>query len=294
MTRALKFSELIAVKNDLELFIDTNLYLSQKEKCKAVRADFFSLAILLNGEVMIKINLKEKLTRKKNNLLFFAPNSINQIISTSKDTRIHFLAFTSKFLLQAGITMHEMEMLTFISSQYDGAISLTDEEFIRLEKIIEELEIQSKFINRHSFVESIVKLQFRVLLYELAAIGQRNKLSTKFKTTRKQEIVTGFAKLLEKHFKEERSLKYYATQLSISTKHLTEVVYDVTGKSAGVLIHEKLIIEIKYLLGNPSQNINQISEYLNFPNQSFFGKYFKRYCGLSPKEYREKILEGTM
>lgn len=294
MTRALKFSELIAVKNDLELFIDTNLHLSQKEKCKAVRADFFSLAILLKGEVMIKINLKEKLTRKKNNLLFFAPNSINQIISTSKDTRIHFLAFTSKFLLQAGITMHEMEMLTFISSQYDGAISLTDEEFIRLGKIIEELEIQSKFTNRHSFVESIVKLQFRVLLYELAAIGQRNKLSTKFKTTRKQEIVTGFAKLLEKHFKEERSLKYYATQLSISTKHLTEVVYDVTGKSAGVLIHEKLIIEIKYLLGNPSQNIIQISEYLNFPNQSFFGKYFKRYCGLSPKEYREKILNGAI
>lgn len=294
MIRALKFSELIAVKNDLELFIDTNLHLSQKEKCKAVRADFFSLAILLKGEVMIKINLKEKLTRKKNNLLFFAPNSINQIISTSKDTRIHFLAFTSKFLLQAGITMHEMEMLTFISSQYDGAISLTDEEFIRLGKIIEELEIQSKFTNRHSFVESIVKLQFRVLLYELAAIGQRNKLSTKFKTTRKQEIVTGFAKLLEKHFKEERSLKYYATQLSISTKHLTEVVYDVTGKSAGVLIHEKLIIEIKYLLGNPSQNIIQISEYLNFPNQSFFGKYFKRYCGLSPKEYREKILNGAI
>lgn len=71
MSRALKFSELVTVKNNLELCIDTNLHLSQKEKCKAERADFFSLVILLKGEVIIKINLKEKLSRKKHNLLFF-------------------------------------------------------------------------------------------------------------------------------------------------------------------------------------------------------------------------------
>jgi AraC family transcriptional activator of pobA len=89
-------------------------------------------------------------------------------------------------------------------------------------------------------------------------------------------------------YKKERGVNFYARKLCITPKHLSWAVKEVSGKTAGTWIDEAVILEAKTLLKSSDMNIQQISEELNFANQSFFGKYFKHYTGMSPKEYKKK------
>ncbi len=66
------------------------------------------------------------------------------------------------------------------------------------------------------------------------------------------------------------------------------VVKEVSGKTVGEWIDELVILEAKALLNSSSMNIQEIADRLNFANQSFFGKYFKHYTGMSPKGIPEK------
>ncbi|MDE5712888.1 MAG: helix-turn-helix domain-containing protein [Muribaculaceae bacterium] len=95
-----------------------------------------------------------------------------------------------------------------------------------------------------------------------------------------------FIFLVQKYFKEERFLKFYAEQLGISPKHLSRIIKNETGFSAVEWIERYVILEAKVLLKSTNLNIQQVSDELNFPSQSFFGKYFKKKVGMSPKEFR--------
>ncbi len=99
-------------------------------------------------------------------------------------------------------------------------------------------------------------------------------------------ISSKFMALVQKHFKEERFLEFYANILEISPKHLSRTIKATTGFSAVEWIERYVILEAKVLLKSTNLNIQQISDELNFPSQSFFGKYFKKNVGMSPKEFR--------
>ncbi|MBQ8223405.1 MAG: AraC family transcriptional regulator [Bacteroidales bacterium] len=107
-------------------------------------------------------------------------------------------------------------------------------------------------------------------------------------TNRQDDILQTFIELLEKHHKKEREVYFYADKMCITPKYLSQVVKDLHGKTALDLIEEYVIAEAKSLLLSTKMTIQQISDELNFPSQSVFGKYFKRVTGLSPKEYRGK------
>ncbi|KAA5414161.1 AraC family transcriptional regulator [Bacteroides cellulosilyticus] len=87
--------------------------------------------------------------------------------------------------------------------------------------------------------------------------------------------------------KKEKVL-YYADRLHLSAGYLSTIIKRVSGKTAAEWIDDYVTLEAKALLKSTNLTIQQISDELNFPSQSFFGKYFKRITGLSPKEYREK------
>ena len=91
---------------------------------------------------------------------------------------------------------------------------------------------------------------------------------------------------MQKNFKEERFLDFYANELSITPKHLSRTVKSQTGFTAVEWIERYVILEAKVMLKSSNMTIQQIADELNFPSQSFFGKYFKKNIGVSPKEYR--------
>ena len=105
--------------------------------------------------------------------------------------------------------------------------------------------------------------------------------------SRKEYIFERFYESLIQSYQSERSVKFYADQLCLTPKHLSGVVKEISGKTVGEWIDELVILEAKALLNSSSMNIQEIADRLNFANQSFFGKYFKHYTGMSPKEYRK-------
>ena len=95
-----------------------------------------------------------------------------------------------------------------------------------------------------------------------------------------------FLSLVQQHFKKERFLDFYASQLEVSSKHLSRTVKETSGFSAVDWIDRFVILEAKVLLKSTTMSVQQISDELNFNSQSFFGKYFKKHTGSSPKDFR--------
>lgn len=95
-----------------------------------------------------------------------------------------------------------------------------------------------------------------------------------------------FFQLVQNNFKTERFLEFYAERLGVSSRHLSRTMKMLTGCTAVEWIERYVILEAKVLLKSTNMSIQQISDELNFPSQSFFGKYFKKNTGVSPKEFR--------
>lgn len=101
-------------------------------------------------------------------------------------------------------------------------------------------------------------------------------------------LVDNFLKLAEKHYKTEKQVGLYAERLCLTPKYLSQIIKQNTGKSAVEWLNDYIMLEAKALLKSTNMTVQQISDELNFPSQSFFGKYFKRVVGVSPKDYKGK------
>ena len=101
-------------------------------------------------------------------------------------------------------------------------------------------------------------------------------------------LVEKFLNLAHTYHKKQCELKFYAQQLIITPKYLSKVVKETSGRPANDWIDDLVVLEAKALLKSTNMTIQQVSDDLNFPSQSFFGKYFKRVTGMSPKEYKGK------
>ena len=93
---------------------------------------------------------------------------------------------------------------------------------------------------------------------------------------------------LFQYYHQEHDVTFYADKQCLSPRYFSAVIKEKSGNSALQWIIQMVITEAKQLLENTDLSIKEIAAKLNFPTQSFFGKYFKQYVGISPKEYRNK------
>lgn len=140
----------------------------------------------------------------------------------------------------------------------------------------------------HHFRREVVLSMLKTLIYELGnEIWNVQRINEK-KNTRAESIFANFIGLVEKNFRVERRVGWYAEKLCITPKYLSETVKLVSKKTPNDWIDSYVTLEIRVLLKNSSKSIKEIASDLNFPTQSFLGKYFKEHVGLSPSQYRKK------
>jgi AraC-like DNA-binding protein len=101
-------------------------------------------------------------------------------------------------------------------------------------------------------------------------------------------LLRNFQQLIEEHYKEFRLTKDYAAMLYVTPNHLNALSKDLTGSSAGELIRNRVLLEAKRLLINAEINISAIANELNFEDNSYFTKFFKKYEGITPEVFRNK------
>lgn len=117
-------------------------------------------------------------------------------------------------------------------------------------------------------------------------VGHENGSQNAPKASRADEIVSRFLRCVQENYREHRDLGFYAEQLDLSLKYMSHVIYGKTGRHPSKWIKDYVILEAKTMLRSGRYSIQQIAEELHFPNQSFFGKYFKEAVGVSPKKWK--------
>lgn len=107
---------------------------------------------------------------------------------------------------------------------------------------------------------------------------------------RPNELFHKFVALVHENCCSQRDVVFYADKLCISTKYLTSICRMLMGGSAKKVIDDFTVLEIKVLLQSTDLSIQAIADQLNFPDQSYLGRYFKRHEGVSPMEYRANVV----
>lgn len=106
------------------------------------------------------------------------------------------------------------------------------------------------------------------------------------KSYRVRELFNRFMMLLEKDYKISRDVNYYAEQMNISSKYLTNIVSQVTGHTPKTIIDQYVILQLKLHLKRSTQSIKEMAWEFHFADVSFFCQYFKKHTGLTPQQIR--------
>lgn len=140
--------------------------------------------------------------------------------------------------------------------------------------------------NGNFFHKDLIRTLLLAMFYDVGNIINRVRKLDK-PQTRAEAIFTNFIKMVEANYKHERRISWYAIQLGITPKYLSETVKAVSRRTPNEWVDNYVMMELRVLLKNSTKSIKEISEEMNFPNQSFLGKFFKEHVGISPNKFRK-------
>jgi len=99
--------------------------------------------------------------------------------------------------------------------------------------------------------------------------------------------VRRFLELLEHHFLSERQVAHYAGQLSLTPDHLNELVKERLGRTASLVVQERLLLEAKRLLVHGGHSIKEVADALNMQDPAYFTRWFRKMEGTTPVQFRD-------
>ena len=231
------------------------------------------------GSARVLINLIEY-TIRQTHFSVISPNSIVQIIEISPDFDMQMMAMNQDFLPISGkedffsyLLHHQKNILLLLSPQ---EVLQTEYYFTLMWNILQEPTFRREAI-RHLLAS---------LLYYIEYIAQSNMLMNPVRLTRQEDIFQRFISLVNACSKKERNVNFYADKLCLTPRYLNTVVRQASQQTVMDWINQSIILEAKILLKHGNRLVYQISDELNFPNPSFFCKFFKRMTGMTPHEYQ--------
>ncbi|MCJ8209106.1 helix-turn-helix domain-containing protein [Mucilaginibacter sp. RS28] len=282
-----KFVDLYA-KNS----IGTDFFITEERQLLALseypyRSEGYIIGICTRGTALVEVNL-QTYDAKPDAMLLATPFHVLRIYNSSPDFLCRFIVFSKAFLRENNVSSHLPESLSFFKTTATPVIYPANEPAQMLLNIFSFIQQKLQEQGNHYRTE-ICRSILTAMLYEVASIYEDQHIIIKNKQSRKQELNMQFQNLVFQHYKEHRNVQYYADELCVSPKHLTETIKEVTGKTAGEWIDDAVVLEAKVLLRNHEISIAQVADEVHFPDQSSFGKYFKKHTGHSPTEFRDKV-----
>ena len=252
------------------------------------RLNALIIGVGTEGETSLTSNLQE-FRLKKDSLFIFSPKHILQVQSNNR-FKAHLIVIAPDFLKRINIDTKRM-MPLFLQFGSLPCLELTHAESQSLRSFISMVEQELKG-SETDFSSEIIGGLIAATIYKVGDIlthylTEHPEVDSPIHN-RAEEYFRQFTELLGEHYKHERSVGFYARQLCITPKYLTTLIKRISGKSVSEWIDNYVILEAKTLLKYSNMSVQEIAYYLNFPNQSFFGSYFKRNAGMSPSQYKAK------
>lgn len=240
--------------------------------------------LCLRGECEISVHLAEHKIQK-DTIVTILPDTFIHVHRQSSDCQLYIIGFGKELLNGANLFSSTMN---YLSSLIESPVVPLQPEVTDLFKDYFMLLIKMgrlKNVNPNQELTSTILL---TILHGIGSIHQNINISTRT-FSRGEEILKRLVQHIIKHYQKERSVSFYADLLHISPQHLSTTVNKVAGKTVTEIIAKLVITDAEAKLKSTDLSIQEIAYSLNFPDISFFGKYFKRYTGMSPKQYRESI-----
>lgn len=252
------------------------------------RLNALIIGVGTEGETSLTSNLQE-FRLKKDSLFIFSPKHILQVQSNNR-FKARLIVIAPDFLKRINIDTKRM-MPLFLQFGSLPCMELTQAESQSLRSFISMVEQELKG-SETDFSSEIIGGLIAATIYKVGDIlthylTEHPEVDSPIHN-RAEEYFRQFTELLGEHYKHERSVGFYARQLCITPKYLTTLIKRISGKSVSEWIDNYVILEAKTLLKYSNMSVQEIAYYLNFPNQSFFGSYFKRNAGMSPSQYKAK------
>lgn len=269
--------ESIEIGEDLSLFKFKHFLtkLGLNEPRKSQRA---TIVVCTSGSCRVKINL-EVFEIKAPKLVTIMPGQIFEILSDVDTLEGYVVSLSKKFVDKVNLPgWHHQYM-----KMYNNPITDIDKDKLNSLLLFYAILHRAAANDKNPFRMQIIENLISVFYY-----GGVSSLDNSIESNLKynNHIVANFLELVQHHYREQRLIQFYAGKLCITPKYLSKLVKEHTGRAAADWIEQHVILEARAMLQSSDMSIQQIATSLNFPNQSFFGKYFKRATGVSPKQYR--------
>ena len=248
------------------------------------RMNFLILALCTEGEATYTLDTQE-MKIQKNDVLLILDRHVVSNFTASKDLKALCIIISVKFFFESIRNVGDISSLLLLSRNFP-VIKLAQEETETFQSYFYLLKTKAAD-KQNKYRRKLVSTLILAMFYDLSNVVQRMLDTDSMRQTRAEIIFTKFIKLLEGNFKQERRVGWYAEQLNITPKYLSETIKNVSRRTPNEWIDNYVTIEMRIQLRNSTKSIKEIAEEMNFANQSFLGKYFKEHVGISPSEYRK-------
>ena len=252
--------------------------------CKPHKFNFFVFIHHKAGSVKFEIDLKQYELSEPGNMIKLLPGQIVSFTSTADDFDGDVIVLSPRFV---------DEMLIYESSGFPMSFDKQSSPVIECSeldsRVGEDLDKALRQVLNKNFVSPHKpKIVRHIMMAVFYSSNRHRKVRVEKPRTNAEALSREFLTLVKENFRTERQLSFYAERMCITPRYLSRVVKETTQFSAADWIERLVVLEARALLKSTNMTVQQISDELNFPSQTFFGKYFKRRVGISPKEYRRE------
>ena len=249
------------------------------------RLNYILMALCRRGKAQYSIDTRQQEV-KPGDLLFISERHIIDNFTASSDFECLCILVSTPFYHGFVQNVRNVSSLLLFSMN-NPVVQLTPHEIQVYSNYYRTIREKMSEDTHHYRIE-VVKALLLAMFYDMSGVIYRVEQSSSKGHTRADVIFAEFIQLLEQNFRVERRVSWYAKQMGITPKYLSEIIKQISKRTPNEWIDNYVVLEIRVMLKNSSKSIKQITEELNFPNQSFLGKYFKEHVGVSPSEYRKK------
>lgn len=261
------------------------------EEDTTIRVNAFCVVLIYQGTICINIDTVDYQV-KANNLLAFLDLHLLKNLTLSEDLRADYIVVSKNFM---GELLHERSsvaaslLVPYVQCIHFSPIQMVEEKDMQhLKGIVDRIK-QNIERREHKWYRDIIINDVRSLFMEVTNEFEKKNEKPNKVIGYKEHILVAFIQLMNQHCRQEHEVQFYADKLCIAADYLSRILKNMSGKTVNTWIDNALMREAKICLHHQELSLKEISEMLNFSDQSAFGKFFKKHSGMSPLQYRANI-----
>ncbi|WP_185269390.1 AraC family transcriptional regulator [Chryseobacterium bernardetii] len=274
-------------KFGVEIFTQKNIF-ERIAVDKPFRPDNPSFIFIKSGTIKLRQHFSD-LEVSANMFMVTDPQTIYEVISVTDDFQSRMVSYKREFISALSLKFNRLITYRYFRQQMNRGVPFPEDEMEVVWKSVNFLKYILDSETDMLYKKEMVEHLFSVFCYQMAGIISKEDTSSMNQMSRQEEIVFVFLTDLSEYHLTERTVEFYAERQSITTRHLSSVVKEVTGKSASQIIALIVMNEAKVLLNSSNKPVSEISSILGFSDQYAFSHFFKKYMEVSPRQYRHQF-----